>query len=93
MNTLPEGNLIFMPAPDYLRLVSRIDVIADFIENQKKSDVRLITTEELLNYIPISRSTLQHYRDRNLIRFTKRGRKILYSRWEVIEDLKNMNKL
>ncbi len=87
------GNYIYLIEGDYDQLKTKVDGIYEYIEYLKNSDNRLITTEELLDYIPISKSTLQHYRTRKLIRFTQRGRKILYSRSEVMEDLKNMNKM
>ena len=87
------GNFVFIPEEDYNQLKLKVDGIYEYITFLKKSDDQLITTDELLKYVPISKSTLQHYRDRKLIRFTQRGRKILYSRTEVIDDLKNMNKM
>lgn len=87
------GNFIFLPEDDYNQVKTKVDGIYDYIEHQKKSDNRLINTDELLENIPISKSTLQHYRNRKLIRFTQHGRKILYSRSEVIADLMNMNKM
>jgi excisionase family DNA binding protein len=92
MNTELEGRFVILPAENYQELMSKVYGIAEYIEFLKKSDNHLITTDELLKYVHVSKSTLQHYRDRNLIRFTKRGRKILYSRSEVIEDLKRLNK-
>ena len=93
MNQELVNTFYTMPAPDYYQLKSKVDGIFEYIESQKKMDNRLIDTEELLKHIPIGKSTLQHYRERKLIRFTQRGRKILYSLTEVIEDLKNMNKM
>ena len=87
------ANFIFLPEDDYGHLKTKVDGIFEYIEYLRKSDNRLITTEQLLEFIPISKSTLQHYRNRGLIRFTQRGRKILYSLSEVTEDLKNMNKM
>jgi hypothetical protein len=85
-------NMVLIPEEEYNGISKKIDNILDYLTYLKKSDERLITTEELLQYVPVSRRTLQHYRDRGLIRFTKRGRKVLYSRNEVIEDLKGISK-
>jgi len=82
-----------IPEEDYYGITKKIDYILEYVEFLKKSDERLITTDELLRFVPVSRRTLQHYRDRGLIRFTKRGRKVLYTRSEVIADLKGLGKL
>jgi len=83
------GNFIMIPEDEYHGMKSQVDAIYKYIEFLKKSDDRLITTEELLKHIPISRRNLQNYRDRKVIRFVKKGRKILYSLNDVLEDLKN----
>ena len=83
------GNFIMIPEDEYHGLKSQVDEIYKYIELLKKSDNKLITTEELLNHIPISRRNLQNYRDRKIIRFVRKGRKILYSLNDVLEDLKN----
>ena len=93
MNNQLEGNFVIMPAQNYELLMTKVDGIAEYLDFLKKSDDRLITTEQLLGFISISKSTLQHYRDKKLIRFRQSGRKILYSLAEVQEDLKAMNKL
>ena len=84
---------VTIPAKDYNLLLSKIDSISEHIEFLKKSDNRLVATEELLGHIPISKSTLQTYRIRNLIRYTKVGRKVMFSIPDVIEDLKKINKM
>jgi len=86
------GNYVMISEDEYNGITKKIDFLVEYVDYLKKSDERLITTEELLQYVPVSRRTLQHYRDRGLIRFTKRGRKVLYSRNEVIEDLKGISK-
>lgn len=83
------GNFFMIPEDEYHGLKSQVDAIYNYIEFLKKSDDRLITTEELLKHIPVSRRNLQNYRDRKIIRFVKKGRKILYSLNDVLEDLKN----
>jgi predicted transcriptional regulator len=85
-------NMVLIPEEEYNVISKKIDNILDYLTYQKKSDERLINTEELLLSVPVCRRTLQKYRDRGLIRFTKRGRKVLYSRQEVIEDLKGIRK-
>ncbi len=85
--------MIMIPEEDYYGITKKIDYILEYVEFLKKSDERLITTDELLRFVPVSRRTLQHYCDRGLIRFTKRGRKVLYTRSEVIADLKGLGKL
>jgi len=87
------GNFIMIPEEDYSGLKTKIDWIYDYIEFLKKSDDRLMTSGELLQHIPISKRTLQNYRDRKVIRYIRKGRKVLYSLNEVIEDLKNAEKL
>jgi len=87
------ANFIYLSEADYGQLRTKVDGIYEYIEYLRQSDNRLITTEQLLEFIPIGKSTLQHYRNRGLIRFIQRGRKILYSLSEVMEDLKNMNKM
>ena len=93
MNKELEGRFVFLPAENYEELISKVYGIAEYIEFLKKSDDRLITTDELLQHITISKRTLQNYRDRKVIRYIKKGRKILYSLNEVLEDLKNTGKL
>lgn len=83
------GNFIMIPEDEYHGLKSQVDEIHKYIEFLKKSDDRLITIEELLQHIPVSRRNLQNYRDRKVIRFVKKGRKILYSLNDVLDDLKN----
>jgi len=77
---------------EYNGLKSKVDGIYEYINFLKKSDNRLITTEELLQHIPISKRALQNYRDHKIIRFVKKGRKVLYSLNDVIEDLKKADK-
>jgi len=66
---------------------AKLDKILLWIEQNEKQDKELLTTDQLLMYIPISRRTLQNYRDRKIIRFRQVGRKILYNLYEVKQDL------
>jgi len=66
---------------------AKLDKILLWIEQNEKQDKELLTTDQQLMYIPISRRTLQNYRDRKIIRFRQVGRKILYNLYEVKQDL------
>ena len=66
---------------------SKLDKILLWIEQFEKQDKELLTTDQLLKHVPVSRRTLQNYRDRKIIRFHRVGRKILYSLYEVKQDL------
>ena len=83
------GTCFTLTEEEFNELKVKIDFIYQYVESLKKADNRLITTDELLQHIPVSRRALQNYRDRKIIRFTKKGRKVMYSLSEVLDDLKN----
>ncbi len=75
---------------EYSEINMKLDKLLQWIEQNEKQDKELLTTDQLLKYIPISRRTMQNYRDRKVIRFRKIGRKILYNLYEVKQDLEKV---
>jgi len=76
-----------------IELLVQINVKLDRIEEKlKKFDTseyfeksKILNTDETCELMHISRRTLQNYRDKRLIKFTKVGRKITYRMPDVLQ--------
>jgi excisionase family DNA binding protein len=51
---------------------------------ETKTKLILLTTEEVCEYLKISKRTLQSYRNQHIITFIQCGRKILYTETDIL---------
>lgn len=78
--------LISIPLPEF---VSQLETTFRKIlsENEIPQD-KILTSDEVMKLLNISTTTLQHWRDKNKIPFTRLGNKIFYNKAEILKALK-----
>lgn len=79
--------LIMIEIEDYNKLVNKIDQLIEKVNKEgllKNTDNVWVSGPEVIEMLNISSRTLQNYRDRGIIGFSKIGRKkIFYKRSDV----------
>ena len=64
------------------------DLIKEIRQENPNSESELLTTEEAMIFLKISRSTLQNYRDEGLIHYKLGSKTIVYMKKELLEFVK-----
>lgn len=81
-----QGNITLSPTisvSDFLASIK--DIVRQVMEETSNADdEELMTSDEVMALCKISHTTLQNWRNRSKIPYTKIGNKILYSRKEVL---------
>ena len=79
----------YMTKKDFDGIVQRLDEISQKLSSKEKKPSEIwITNEELMELLQLSRRTIQHFRDDNMIAFSIIGNRIYY-RMTDVEDLLN----
>jgi hypothetical protein len=84
--------VITMDSMVYENLVKKIDLIVDFIEEQKKNGIdkeQWVETNDVCRFLSISAKTLSRLRQRGKIEHSKVGNKIFYKIDEIDRLLNN----
>lgn len=82
--------VITIESDAYKQLMNKIDELLERIEGfEKNQEDKLLTNEEIMELLGISKRTAQNYRDQGLISFSKHGKKIHYKMSDVQTFLEN----
>ena len=80
---------VTIPSKDFQDLLTRLDEISQKLSAREKKPSEIwITNEELMSLLQVSRRTVQHYRDSNMLAVSTIGNR-LYYRMSDVEDLLN----
>ena len=81
--------ILQLNADDVLTLKNKLDAIEDLLKNQKlvMTDA-ILSTDQVMSYLGISRRTLQYYRDNGLISYAAINSKFFY-RVSAIDTMLN----
>lgn len=65
--------------------------VAEVLQNDRKKEKDLINADQLIDWLGISLSTLNVWKRDNKIPYKRLGKRIFFSRSEVLEALKESN--
>lgn len=84
----PNRRIIVIESTELLEEISRkLDLLISLVNDQagakRESMPEVLTNTDVMRILKVSSSTLQGYRSKGLINFTKRGKKVYYSRKDI----------
>lgn len=88
LSVLPQSAqvMLMIPQSQWDAQVERIERIEKLIQNKKNTcDVEWLKTNDVTKMLGISSRTLQSWRDKRAIRFSKIGEVILYKKSDIEE--------
>ena len=74
------SNYFLIEKTDLENILKEIQELKQLIESKQPKGTEWISSEEVSNYLGVSRKTWQNYRDKKLIPFSQIGRKIWVKR-------------
>jgi len=80
------AEIIVMSSEEYKSILEKLDALINVFEtgkSEKTSEKLWLTQEETKEVLCVSSRTLQNYRDKGAISFSKVGRKIRYKKVDV----------
>ena len=77
--------LLSIPLPGFVSMIE--ETIRKVLTEKNIEQDKLLTSEEVMTLLNISTTTLQTWRDKGKIPFTRIGHKIFYSKAEIIKCL------
>ena len=77
------ANLVLIEKTDLENIRKEIQELKQLIESKQPNNSEWISSEEVPNYLGVSRKTWQNYRDKKLIPFSQIGRKIWVKRSDL----------
>jgi excisionase family DNA binding protein len=84
--------LVTLTSEAYLQLVSKIDLLRDALENDRKSTPLCETwldIQEVCVLLKVSKRTLQAYRDKKILPFSQISGKIYFKASDIEEHLEH----
>ncbi len=84
---------IILSKDQYKELLDKITTIENMVSLTKEkpeSSNRIYSNDDLIEKLSVSKSTLQNYRNKGLLKFNKVGRKLFYTE-EQVQDFLNDN--
>ena len=83
-------NILQLNAEDVIALHNKLDAIKDLLNTQKVVlQDNILSTEQVMAYLGISRRLLQYYRDNGLIEYSVINKKFFYRVSAIDSMLKN----
>ena len=88
------NKLIVLTDEVYEEIICKLDALLENKTNQKENKPEWLTNEDVMKLLNVSKSTLQSYRDKQVLPFYQNERKILYKLKDIetyLETYKNFN--